>query len=96
MTKPIYIHHTAVSNGEIEAPVTEWTDICHGDRKFIWIKFERTRSTTRHGLVDRKRPFVLVRGGRHDITSSKTLAGAIKLAEKLGYTLPEKTPRAAG
>jgi hypothetical protein len=67
-------------------PIVKWTDVCH-QRPFISIQHDEHRYASRHAILENKRPFIVRLHGRggwnlHK-TSSRTLAGAEKLARGL-------------
>jgi hypothetical protein len=61
-------------------PVRKWEDVCH-EKGFIFIRHDEQRMVGKHGLVDRKLPFMVCSRGRDQIGASRTLAGAIKIAK---------------
>jgi len=59
---------------------TAWRTVCHRKRDFLWIWHQPFRDISRWTHVDRKRPFLVTVGHRHEASAHETLAAAIKAA----------------
>lgn len=69
------------------ALVRRWTDFCQDNalrKQALYIDYHRTRQVSRWKDVPRSRPFVVCRASDLQIIStSKTLAGALTIAQDL-------------
>lgn len=80
---PVYIN--ARTPGADPAKTVEWTSICRDKSPWIFVYFQKRRSTSRWESVERKRPFfVSINSCSPDraISSHATLEAAVKAADK--------------
>ena len=93
---PIYVDQNAIENGPRavlppgEGEAAQWGDVCNGKggSRFVWVMCLPGRSPSRWTYAENLRPWAVYvvtrRGGLGGkVTSSGTLAGALKLAKRL-------------
>ena len=72
------------------ALVRRWTDFCQDNalrRAALYVDYQRTRTVSRWKDEPRSRPFVVRRASDLEIIStSKTLTGALRIAQELATT----------
>lgn len=98
MTTPIFILDIALRNVGLQpadlaavglkhddAPIVDWTSICHGQRGklFFTINHEAGRSPSRWTYVANKRPWIVSDRWGTKYGASSTLDGALKIARRV-------------